>query len=449
MSTALGGVAGVDVASFEWSGKNSGVARHKAAVELAKVLDDSGRGYSAVGMVGHSHGGNVMRLAASLTQNCKINHLIFLGTPFINAETRNVAGLMRAAMASLLLSLALIAWNVFAAAIAEAGILIDASVLDFQILVLLAAVSLGAVFVTLVVERQSKRAQVLFPDMMARTRRADHVFQVTGDEAGRLLRSMSYLPNAGYQVLQFLSNVAIVVGKHWATPLWLIPVGIVMMLQDQRLQSLSFPIGAFSLLLLSATMSLLILLAFGAAWLVFSAVMRFTPWAFGYEGFASLLSMNLRVREAPARAEADSSSYYRVRFPATAGFVLRHSRFYNDARIIAMIRAIAAEQVPELPKGVAIAEAIELRPSTEPKKWSPFALVGLVFGVLCYPLVTALANPLLATLTQEEIGFECEAGHCTEVDPAVVDKPFENGCTVQADDSCTLEEPQEPPPESQ
>lgn len=445
MAIELAKVPDVDVANFVWSGRNSGLARHRAAVELAKLLDDAGPRYAAVSMVGHSHGGNVMRLAAELTRHAKVTQMVFLGTPFINAQVRDVSGLRRAAVVSLVLSLLLIPWNVFADLLFSGGLLIDLSVLDPLLLTLLFLVSIAALSVTGLVAWQSARARTLFPNTLTRTRQEDHIFQVVGDEAGTLLRSVSFFPNVGYRILQFLSNVAIVAGKHWWTPVWVVPLGFLALFLEQNIQRLRLPLDALVLLLLSTTMSLVILLTFGAIWLVFSAAMRFTPLAFGYEGFASLLSLTLRVGQAPGLAEADRSSHFLVRFPASSGSGLRHSRFYNDERIIAMIGQIAAGQNCQPPEGLVRASPVEAPPRLEPRKWSPFAWVALLFGILVYPLFTFLANPSLAEMTSEEVGFECElGGRCIEIDPAVADAPFESGCTVQPDGSCTFEPAQDP-----
>lgn len=439
MAVALQDVPGVAVERFIWSGGNSGIARHKAAKELATMLDNRGGEFASVSLIGHSHGGNVMRLAAQLTQTVDVDRAIFLGTPFIKAEARDVSGLRRAALVALLLSVLLIPWNLFAGLLLDGGVLVDLKVLDLMLLLLLVLVSAMVAALTAIVVGQSVKAKAMFPDATTRSRREDHVFQARRDEAGILLRAMSFLPNLGYRILQFLSDVAIVAGKHLTTPLWIVPLGIVVVLSERTLEGLRLPLDALTLLLLSIAMSLLILVAFGATWLVFSAVMRFTPLAFGFEGFASLLALTLRVGEAPGAAEADTTACYRVQFAKGSGAGLRHSRFYSDARIIAMIKAIAAgksEQLPDEVTTARLAVAVERR---EPAKWSAYAAIALLFGIPVYMLFSSMINPLLAEVTAQEVGFECENGVCREVDAAAVDAPFESGCTVQTDGTCVME----------
>ena len=83
-----------EIRHFEWSGANSFIARHAAAVDLAKVIRvmQAQNPKSKVVCIGHSHGGNVtlhaMEHLLPAEQNVEI---ITLATPYIEVFRRDIS----------------------------------------------------------------------------------------------------------------------------------------------------------------------------------------------------------------------------------------------------------------------------------------------------------------------------------------------------------------------
>ncbi|NRA30050.1 MAG: hypothetical protein HRU11_07285 [Parvularculaceae bacterium] len=77
---------GHEVEAFRWSGENSDTDRVKAAKQLAKKLDSRTKGQETVGVVAHSHGGNVLREALAMMKKDHVGRVkpIAVGTPFLD-----------------------------------------------------------------------------------------------------------------------------------------------------------------------------------------------------------------------------------------------------------------------------------------------------------------------------------------------------------------------------
>lgn len=440
LSRALLASGQIDVESFRWSGSNSGVARAKAGRELAAIIASRNEQYTTVSVVGHSHGGNVIRQACRDLPVGAINQAIFLGTPFINAERRDLSAQEKAAPWLIAATVGLYAWNVIAEQLMEGGMELNLIILPQQTVILLGIFSLFAGLVAAFVRWAGPRAERNFARRDKECRAADHVLQVERDEAALLLHTMSFLPNIGLRLMRFLTRTVAVAAQHAASPFYILAVAIGLAVLTGEAQYLALFGEAMTLLLLSIMMGSLLFVALALVWLPISALLRFTPVSFGYEGFASLIGLNLAVESAPWKTEAKVQHNYRVRFPGRKLTELRHSGFYEDPAVISVIAALARESKDALPGTVSAVQPPQHLSSTPPGKWSAYVLPAFLLGVLSYPLMTALLNPLLAELTAEEVDFICETGkECVEVDPAVVDKPFEPGCTVQPDDSCVME----------
>ncbi len=86
--------ASVQVIPFNWTGANSHVARKTAgndlAVEIEKLATTRPRG--KIALIGHSHGGNVIRYAINdlgKVARRQVKNIVFLGTPFIDIRRRS------------------------------------------------------------------------------------------------------------------------------------------------------------------------------------------------------------------------------------------------------------------------------------------------------------------------------------------------------------------------
>jgi hypothetical protein len=443
LSRILRATGRIDTESFRWSGSNSGVARARAGRELAVVVASRKEQYSSICVIGHSHGGNVIRQACRDLPAGAIRQAIFLGTPFINAERRDLAAQERMAPWLVAAAVGLYFWNIFAAQLMEGGFSLNLSVLPQQTTILLGISALVAGIVATAIRRAGPIAERNFAQRHRECRTTDHVFQVGGDEAALLLHTMSFLPNIGLRLMRFLTRTVAVAAQHVLSPfpILAIPIGLAVLTGEGRFLSLFGE--AMTLLLLSIMMGLLLFLALALAWVPISALLRFVPVSFGYEGFASLIGLNLAVETAPWTTEAQKQHNYRVSFPGRKFASLRHSGFYEDPAVIGVIAALARGSKDALPDTVTEVQPPPHLSETPPKKWSAYILPAFLFGVFSYTLMIALLNPLLVKWPVEEVSVVCEWDKgCEEIDSAIVDKPFESGCTVQPDGSCIMERPQ-------
>ncbi|MEK7466629.1 MAG: alpha/beta hydrolase [Planctomycetota bacterium] len=77
----------VRIVAFPWSGCNSHLARRNAGDRLKQFLYRVGSRYEHVYLIGHSHGGNIIRYAASLS--C-VTGIACLSTPLIDIRPREI-----------------------------------------------------------------------------------------------------------------------------------------------------------------------------------------------------------------------------------------------------------------------------------------------------------------------------------------------------------------------
>ncbi len=441
LSRALLAAGRVDTESFRWSGNNSGMARAKAGRELAALIAARKDQYASISVVGHSHGGNVIRQACRELAPGTIKQAIFLGTPFINAERRDLSALERAVPWLVATAFWLYVWNLIAEQLMELGLALDLTFLAQQTLILLGICALFAGIVAYLVRAVGPIAERNFAQRDRECRLSDYVFQVGRDEAALLLHTMLLLPNGGLRLMRFLIRTVAVAAQHYSTPFYILIPAVVLTFVANDSSYLGLFGDAIALLLLSIMMGLLLFLVLGLLWLPISAVLRFVPISFGYEGFASLVGLNLAVESAPWETEAREQQNYRVRFVHAKLAALRHSGFYDDPAVISVIAALAVGANDGLPETVIKVPPPQHLSNAAPGKWSAYLVPAFLLGIFSYTLMVALLNPVLAELTAEEVGFVCETGKgCEEVDPAIVDQPFEPGCTVQPDGSCVMED---------
>ena len=79
------------IKQFGWSGKNSLYERQLASIELIKMINDSSLVYNSIHLIGHSHGGSVIRgifaqnnlEGIKLKKPASITSITTMGTPFI------------------------------------------------------------------------------------------------------------------------------------------------------------------------------------------------------------------------------------------------------------------------------------------------------------------------------------------------------------------------------
>lgn len=73
---------GFEVEAFQWSGENSDTDRMAAAKALIAVLEEPANADAVI--LAHSHGGNVVREAFRLSDDTTAQHMLSVGTPFID-----------------------------------------------------------------------------------------------------------------------------------------------------------------------------------------------------------------------------------------------------------------------------------------------------------------------------------------------------------------------------
>jgi hypothetical protein len=423
LSRALRATGRIDTESFRWSGSNSGVARARAGRELAALVAARKEHYPVICVVGHSHGGNVIRQACRDLPVGAIDKAMFLGTPFINAERRDLTQQEKAAPWLVAAAIGLYVWATISEQLMKGGIIIDFSILPKQTAILLGVFAVLGGLVATVARRAGAISEKNFAQRDRECRKKDYVFRVGLDEAALLLHTMSFLPNIGLRLMRFLIRTATVAAQHVLSPFYIIAIvgSLSVLTGDAGLLALFK--DAITLLLLSIIMCLLLFLALALAWLPISALLRFTPASFGYEGFSSLIGLNLAVESAPWKTEAQEQHNYRVRFPNRKLTSLRHSGFYEDPAVIRVIAALARESKESLPGTITEVPPPRHLSNTPPKKWSVYVLPAFLLGIFSYALMAHLVNPFLAEMTAEEVPIVCEPGvGCEEVDSSVVDE---------------------------
>lgn len=79
----------MDVARFEWSGRNNQSARRRASVDLARLIRSPPlRSFKALHLIGHSHGGNVASRAGYLSAS-RVASISNLATPYLRLQYRD------------------------------------------------------------------------------------------------------------------------------------------------------------------------------------------------------------------------------------------------------------------------------------------------------------------------------------------------------------------------
>jgi len=115
----------VTIAPFIWTGANSHSARQKAGTELAARISDYSQHQPGVPqyIIAHSHGGNVAAYALSKGEtSSRVAGVACLGTPFIKAHARDLAGSRR-----------LVQWILMAVVLMICLLVIGISTLGFEV----------------------------------------------------------------------------------------------------------------------------------------------------------------------------------------------------------------------------------------------------------------------------------------------------------------------------
>jgi len=204
----------VSFSSFKWSGDNSHRARIRAAADLANLLQNqiSNNRSAAHFIIAHSHGGNVSLYALNqldAAARAHINGLVTLGTPFVQAATRDVE--FSRGVVSNFVTKGTLAWSV-----AAAGALMLRSIEGAEIPTLLWAIPLSVSILGLMscfflwrwpVERWLNQASILEQRLCAMPTEGLLMLCVSArrDEARLLLRLMDWLASKANWQLEVVS----------------------------------------------------------------------------------------------------------------------------------------------------------------------------------------------------------------------------------------------------
>jgi pimeloyl-ACP methyl ester carboxylesterase len=116
---------GVQIERFQWSGKNSYREREIAGARLADFLKALVKRHpdSKLFIIAHSHGGNVARYALENDNLAsQIQGLVTLATPFLEAEERNIYGIVTVATHGLLFLLCIYLINTYGVPLTYRGL---------------------------------------------------------------------------------------------------------------------------------------------------------------------------------------------------------------------------------------------------------------------------------------------------------------------------------------
>lgn len=331
---------GAQQVRFDWSGKNNHSARMKAGEELAALGETLAEGgCRRIFLVAHSHGGNVSLYSLrSKRMRDLVSGIVFLGTPFLPTEHRDVSFLswIVTLLATWLLVL------VGAPAIGLLGILVSEHMMDTGWNILAAFLPIivawgsaillffkrGAIrelseefLVAFLESRQDKMAEWLkqpAPDCPA------FVAWVRRDEAGLLLRAVDYLTDAPWHAFTF-GSVAVLAAIIAYLPLLMILDGVV----DERVINVD-GVWDYLPLLFLMTVGIVVAPLFIA---LFVALIRGAPFGFGYEGLFGASVLDMSPSPLP-KWQGTPESRQVATTPPKGMEGLRHSSFYEDPEVI-------------------------------------------------------------------------------------------------------------------
>ena len=357
--------AGFGTIAFKWSGKNSIRARIRAATELRDFICAlrEQKPNAQLHLVGHSHGGNIIRFAlgtpsdvtTDLSENIKTT--TFLGTPFLHYyknDLRQMWRLIRISIIAMSLLLAIIyrLLSSFVSAAENHGLgmyqgdfsgdlrLAFATVVGF--LCLGCITSLPVAFLATKNQRRYER----FLCAIKHDRLSDLVITTKWDEALGLLRVLRIIPRTMQKLLGYcyeMLRVALrtqdralkgrLIGWFaflsaglwstllWDTPLWPLALafyGVLLFLAVFTLHLFStFIVFSFSIYL-APIVSLL------------TRILQSNGLSFGWSPSSIFFAFSVSVSEAPLIREARTCRIIRVTPPPSEKKKLRHSSYYDD-----------------------------------------------------------------------------------------------------------------------
>jgi hypothetical protein len=376
--------SGAEVIAFRWSGGNSRRDRLAAAEALRSTVDDLVLQHpdASIWLIGHSHGGNVLRYAYANDCPERIDGFVFLGTPFLEVFPWNLRKLRKTFSATFILSLltlipAAIMMNFTLMrsstspprlgdpmeAAAEASVRVILFLLPLLGLFASAALALAGLATPALRRRQSAMMKALRPKL--RVRPLDVVIYVPADEARSWLLALDLLSTAAAKGLQHLIDVNSTALRQMrrfrrlfviATCIYILGFGAMFgfvytgpitewfgpLFLGMRAAFALAPLGMLPsmlpLLTISATMVGFPFFAVGG--LMFSTALRSSSIAFGSEGFVDYLLLLPRVERHLRRREARSTVL--VQAAPFRGARLKHSGYYDDPAVAAAVAAAIA-----------------------------------------------------------------------------------------------------------
>lgn len=326
--------------SFRWSGRNSPDARILAGLSLAeRGAQLYAEGHRRFWIVCHSHGGNVALYALrSAVMREATRGICFLGTPFFEPRRRPIQAFSKIVGH-------LVSWLILFPGILPFGVMRLATwigafspALGYLTTILGGGLLAGAYLIKfrpLVRRYACEKTYEILKELQdeAYTRLATPaatcptlVAYVDNDEAGLLLRWLDRISVAPWRIfgylLRFLGVVTFACLAAEIIPLLIYDDGTITKLDD-----------SVSPMILATTLALSLLIA-GPLIALLATLVRGTPVAFGYEGIAAGATVHFEPRSTPSGWNGVPPSELLAAVPPTLKG-LRHSMFYQDARIIA------------------------------------------------------------------------------------------------------------------
>jgi len=405
--------------AFNWSGKNSHAERLAAGGELAAELSRICERFpdARVHLIGHSHGGNVIRYALN-NHPClsRVASTSYLGTPFLVPTRLENAARFRflGVVASYLL--------MFLASIGSGSIAMGLlePLLETRFA---GAVLVGALALALAggaggfaagpplgrwLENQvrCRQRQGLAQFEPAHSGIRSFIATVPRDEAGALLTGLdrlSFLPIAiADHARGFAQGVGIGAGLLFLAMICCaVAAGVVEALGGGAIEVLeAFPVVlamiVTTLFLLSC---LTVLLAAVSA--VAAATFRSMPFAFGGEDIALILALRIQPRQLPDEALMAGSMV--KSYPSHRSFwSLHHSAFYNDPEVV---RDLAEWVAGHTPPDCQSEKSPERPRQTESRSGARLGLLTTGIAVIAIFVLIKFDLPLLVACL-ERIGFD-------------------------------------------
>lgn len=433
--SALKSRCGATVKPFRWSGKNSEQARLGAARGLREHINKVAREHEGanITLVGHSHGGNVIRYALDRDTSQLVRQSIFLGTPFVNMEPRNLRALQR------IFQVLSIVGAVFIAVL-SIGVVTQISHLGSElaytfnqapkpsreappfaavpwfiaaVLVSIIGIATRLALIAAPYLRRKQKTMLRSLCPVGSARRSDLILYAPLDEAAGIIRFGDVISNACARLARHLSRVTIsAIRAHkwlrWAIALGIAHVAIVTSLFPDY-QWLAAPAGVIFLIylavlltFLSTTLAMPLILAIG-----YLCALPVRAATYGWNGFLAYLLFTTTVDRAPRRREAKKTVLLALKLKRPL-LGLAHSVFYDDPEV----QRIVAHAMSETDYRSSIAS--DRAPPTGfkrplPRAWSRYFLLVMLYGAMSF-LVWSEVSFRLAMLLFMEFWMRAPGG---------------------------------------